>query len=529
LSGVNRVSTTTGPASPEAGDERQRIPGRGNQVGDLTVFLENLEDYAFITFDLHNRVTTWNAGAERILGYSEREALGLPGSQFFTPEDVQAHAEEHEMADARRFGRAADERWHMRKNGTRFWGSGVMSPLLDNAGVIRGYGKVFRDLTEQKLAQDRIRESEEHLRLFVENVTDYALMLADAEGRVSGWNRGAERIFGYRAEEVRGKPYAEFFTPEDIAAGDPEEDFEEARRTGRSERERWMVRKDSSRFWGRWVTNPIRDASGVLRGYAKVLHDETDRKQQQEGREAAAQQQRRYLESQVKSRGEDLDRTKEELRALAGSLLRAQEEERRRIARELHDDLLQRLAMLQVRVAQAAGTKTATASSEPDLKELREDIAAISANVRTISHQLHPAMLDDFGLAPALRRLAEEFQTARAQPVDFVDSDLPDDIPRDVETVFYRIAQEALRNIAKHGDTDTVRVTLSGREGRLTLEIVDAGPGFDVSSARAAGGLGIISMQERAQLIGAVFRIISIAGQGTTVKVDVSLNRSTDA
>lgn len=502
---------------------KDSLPPLDDRLEYLTAFLESLDDYAFITFNLNNCVTTWHRGAERILGYSEEEILGRSGSLFFTPEDRERHAEEEEIAVADRDGRAADERWHLRKDGTRFWGSGVMSPLFDRNGRQRGYGKVFRDLTDQKLAQDRLRESEEHLRLFVENVVDYALMLADPEERVSGWNTGAERIFGFHEEEVRGTPFARFFTQKDARAGEPEKDFAEARTMGRAEREMWLVRKDGTRFWGRWVTTPMRDEAGELQGYAKVLHDETERKRTLERREREARIERNHLESEVKSRGEDLDRTKEELRALAAGLLRAQEDERRRIARELHDDLLQRLAMIEVHVAEMRQVVTAPVS-ERDLEELQDQIAELSKGVRTISHQLHPAILDDFGLAAAIRRLVQEFQATRPQPVRFEEKDIPQEIPRDIEAVFYRIAQEALRNIAKHGGADPVEVKLAWEDGLLRLTISDSGPGFNADAGRIAGGLGIISMQERSQLIGATFRIRSARGSGTTIEVEVALH-----
>lgn len=510
---------------PVNGDGNMGVAAMEERLDHLTGFLDSLDDYAFITFDLQKRVTTWNRGAERILGYARKEILGQPGSLFFTPEDLEKGAQDEEIAVALREGRAADERWHVRKDGSRFWGSGIVSPLLDRSGRQRGYAKVFRDLTDQKLAQDRLRASEEHLRLFVENVVDYALVLADPEGRVSGWNTGAECIFGYRENEVLGTPFARFFVPEDIAAGEPEKDFIEARTAGRSERERWLVRKDSSRFWGRWITTPVRDQSGALRGYAKVLHDETERRRLQEQREREAEMRRSYLESEVETRQEDLNRTREELRALAAGLLRAQEDERRRIARELHDDLLQRLALLEVRVAQLRQMETSTARQQ-DFKQLQDDISALSGSARTISHQLHPAILDDFGLCAALRRLAEEFQALKVNPVLFEEHDVPENIPRDVEAVFYRIAQEALRNVVKHGGMAPVRISLGYDGGLLRLTITDSGPGFDEASARAAGGLGIISMQERAQLIAATFRVKSAPGVGTRVELQVALDGS---
>jgi PAS domain S-box-containing protein len=136
---------------------------------------------------------------------------------------------------------------------------------------------VLRDQTARKLDQEKLRESEERFRLFSDNVTDYALVPIDVHGRVSGWNTGAARIFGYTEQQIVGQPASCFFTPEDAALGESQSDLRRAADQGRAEDARWMMRRDGSRFWARWVTTPIR-VEGQLRGFTKVLRDETDRK-----------------------------------------------------------------------------------------------------------------------------------------------------------------------------------------------------------------------------------------------------------
>src|SRR3954468_17555511 len=135
------------------------------------VFSERVTDYAFITFDLESRITSWSRGAERLLGYSEAEILGQPGSIFFTPEDRLAGAAEQELATAQREGCAEDERWHIRRDGSRFWGSGVMTAHRDGQDHLQGYSKIFRDLTARRVIEERLRDSEERFRLFSDNVT----------------------------------------------------------------------------------------------------------------------------------------------------------------------------------------------------------------------------------------------------------------------------------------------------------------------------------------------------------------------
>jgi PAS domain S-box-containing protein len=246
------------------------------------VFSEKVEDFAFITFDPEGRIVSWSRGAERILGYPERVALGQPASMIFTPEDRENGQAQNELAKASRDGCAEDDRWHLRQDGTRFWGSGIMTAHRDHNGALQGYSKVMRDLTSRKLIQERLQESEERFRLFADNVRDYALVPVDTTGNISGWNPGAERTFGYTEREILGRPVNLFFTPEDRAKGESEKDLSRALAEGRAEDNRWMIRRDGSRFWARWVTTPMYDSSRTLRGFAKVLRDETERQQSED-------------------------------------------------------------------------------------------------------------------------------------------------------------------------------------------------------------------------------------------------------
>ena len=245
----------------------------------LQSFTDRINDYAFISLDSETRIVGWSRGAEHILGYPAAEVLGQPGNVIFTPEDRSCGEDENELAIARREGCAEDERWHIRRDGTRFWGSGIVTAHRDSFGKIEGYSKIMRDLTARRLDQERLRDAEERFRLFSDNVRDYALVPVDTEGNISGWNSGAERIFGYKEQEILGRPVRLFFTPEDRERGESEKDLTRALEFGRAEDDRWMVRRDGSRFWARWVTTPMFDESGNLRGFAKVLRDETERKQ----------------------------------------------------------------------------------------------------------------------------------------------------------------------------------------------------------------------------------------------------------
>ncbi len=137
---------------------------------EFRAFADSARDYAFITLGLDNNVIGWSKGAELLLGYSQEEMLGRPGALLFTPEDLERGEPENEMSTALRDGRAEDERWHMRKNGTRFWGSGVLTPLRNASGQVRGFAKVMRDRTQEREFQQAVRIREERLRLLLENI-----------------------------------------------------------------------------------------------------------------------------------------------------------------------------------------------------------------------------------------------------------------------------------------------------------------------------------------------------------------------
>ncbi len=501
-------------------------PWQMSDAERLRLLIDSLKDYALVTFDTHNRIVSWNIGAERLLGYKEQEALGRSGDIFFTPEDTAKGEVERELNTAAREGRSQDERWHRRKDNSVFWGSGLIYAVRDRGGQLRGYVKIFQDATERRNIELALKEREEQLRLLVDNVRDYALIQLDAKGRVSAWNPGAARMFGYEASEAIGHSLERLFTSEDVRSGYLDKQLQRTIAQGGVEDERWLVRKDGSRIFVRWITNVMLDDSGRLRGFVKVLHDETERQHEQELREHRQAQQTALLKSEVANRTEALDRTKEELRRLAANLLRAQEEERARIARELHDDISQRLARLELLIAGIRDDIGPEASViKGDLAHLSDEIGELSKDVRNLSHRLHPSMLDELGLAVALRALVEGFASSWPHSVTFEMHNVPEAIPAEASYALYRIAQEGLRNVQKHAPGAAVSVALSAASGELQLTIADNGPGFDQSGRPTERGLGLLSMHERALLAGGRFTIDSRPGTGTRIIVRAPLTK----
>ncbi|HET7197555.1 MAG TPA: PAS domain S-box protein [Burkholderiales bacterium] len=239
---------------------------------------ESTHDYAIFLLDVQGNIVSWNPGAQRIKGWQAHEIVGQHFSRFYPKEAIDRRWPQQELELAAARGRFEDEGWRLRKDGSRFWASVVITALRDDRGELCGYGKITRDLSERRRQEETLRQSEERFRLLVEAVKDYAIFLLDADGRVVSWNSGAERIKGYGASEVIGQHFAMFYPEEARRRRWPEQQLAAAREHGRYEDESLRVRKDGSTFWAHVIMTPVRDASGVLRGYAKVTRDLTDRK-----------------------------------------------------------------------------------------------------------------------------------------------------------------------------------------------------------------------------------------------------------
>jgi PAS domain S-box-containing protein len=255
-----------GAGVPMAEDERYRI------------LVEAITDYAVYMLDSNGIVTNWNAGAQKIKGYAPAEIIGQHFSQFYLPEDRETGLPARALDIAAREGKFEAEGWRVRKDGSRFWAHVVIDAIRDASGKLVGFAKITRDLTERKSAQETLQRSEEQFKLLVQSVTDYAIYMLDAEGRVVSWNPGAQRIKGYLAEEVIGSHFSRFYTDEDRKNDEPERALRAAVREGRFEKEGWRVRKDGSRFWASVVIDSIREENGKLIGFAKITRDITERK-----------------------------------------------------------------------------------------------------------------------------------------------------------------------------------------------------------------------------------------------------------
>jgi PAS domain S-box-containing protein len=281
-----KINESQDPVSLHAFDSERR----------LHLLLNSVKDYAIYLLDPMGRVSSWNTGAQRFKGYAAEEIIGQHFSCFYTPEDRARGLPERALRTAAEEGKFEAEGWRLRKDGTRFWTSVVIDPVIDEEGRLVGYAKITRDIEDKKNAERALFESEQRFRLLVQGVRDYSIYMLDPEGRITNWNTGAQAIKGYTESEIVGQHFSRFYTAEDRENGEPARALATALREGSYQNEAVRVRKDGSLFWANVVIDSIHDETGTLIGYAKITRDVTERRRVQEeidrAREALIQAQK---------------------------------------------------------------------------------------------------------------------------------------------------------------------------------------------------------------------------------------------
>lgn len=261
-----------------------------------------VRDYAIIMLDRKGVVRDWNIGAEQIKGYKPEEIIGKNFRLFYPAEDQEKGKPEGLLEKAYKEGFAQDEGWRVRKDGSRFWGIISITALWDESGRLLGFGKVTRDLTDKRNAEIKLLEQTEELRRKQEElvqsemrfrhmmleVQDYAMILTDTEGNIQNWNIGARKIKGYEAEEIIGKNFRVFYTPEDRKSGKPGRLLSIAKSEGRVQDEGYRVQKSGNTFWGSVTITAIHNDSGELIGFSKVTRDLSERKAAEDEKEKQA-------------------------------------------------------------------------------------------------------------------------------------------------------------------------------------------------------------------------------------------------
>jgi PAS domain S-box-containing protein len=382
------------------------------------------------------------------------------------------------------------------------WIHAVYVPTRGKDHNVDGWIGVVTDITERHEAEERLRESEERFRR-----TFYQAAVGIAQTGIDGqWlllNDRLCEILGYSRDELRGKTFIDITHPDDRQASLAGVRKLLAGELTSFSLEKRYIHKDGAMVWARLYTSLMRDQYNEPRYFISVVEDITEKVHA----ERALRESRR------------------ELRALAGRLINAQEEERRRISRQLHDDFSQRLALLAI---DTPGLLDAPSPSPDQMKEtlrnIHSRIVQMSADLRRISHELHPSILEDLGLAAALREMCEEFSAREGIEATLEQGTMPESLPKEAASCLYWIAHQALHNISKHAHASHVRASLGGSPQGVQLCIQDDGAGFDPEAGRGHG-LGIISMRERVRIVRGELSIHSQPGQGTEVKAFVPLTK----
>lgn len=407
-------------------------------------------------------------------------------------------------------------------------------PLPENRVCV-----AFDNVTETRKTEEVLRKSEEQFRLFVQGVQEYALFQLDPEGNIVSWNSGAQRLKGYGAEEIIGKHFSVFYSPEDVKSGKPEWLLEQATERGQVEDEGWRIRRDGSRFWANVVLTALRNSRGALQGYGKVTRDLTERHQREEALAKANQ----LLQQRVEQRAGVLARVNEELRseigerqrveeqlrasldevrALAGRLQSVREEERGSIAREIHDELGQACTAVKMDLVLVSRK---TARNQAKLREKIDStirlVDDMIVSLRRIASDLRPRTLDDLGLAAALEWQAQEFEKRTGITCHLK---LPEErliLDGERSTAIFRIFQESLTNVARHAQATRVEAWLEVSGSELVFRIQDNGKGFIPEPRKPGKSFGLVGMQERAILLNGELKIETIPGAGTTLSLKI--------
>ena len=352
--------------------------------------------------------------------------------------------------------------------------------------------------------------ADEQFRLLVATVVDYAIFLMDPTGRIVSWNPGVRRIKGYDEADVIGRHFSMFYLPGDRKRGVPGQLLVAAERDGHVRQQGWRLRKDGSRFWADVTITALRSPTGVLRGFAKVTRDMSEWRQGEE----SLREQRALL---TKAAGD--------LLALTRRLVEAEEAERRRLARELHDRVGQNLSALSMNLDLALASAVV-----PEVRSrLSDSNALVDSTLQTIENvmaDLRPPLLEEYGLGAALARHAEEFSRRTGVAVAFADEAKESARSLRLETAvaLFRIAQEALNNVAKHAGAKQVRMTLALNGLDAVVSVIDDGRGFDSGAAARSERLGMRTMRERAEAVGGRIDVLSSPGKGTSVMASVRIS-----
>jgi PAS domain S-box-containing protein len=452
-------------------------------------------DDAIASGTLDGIIVSWNAGAQKMYGYTEAEAIGKSINILVPPE---LPNEENKILETLRAGGRIEhfETVRVTKTGKRINVSLSIYPIKDSGGKTVGCSGIARDITEQKRAQEALRASEERLRL-AQWAAHIGTFDVNLQTGVDIWQPETEALYGLPSGAFGGTLTAFEAL---IHPADRERIIEltqEMMRTGQPTEAEWRVIWPSgSVHWIAGRGQVLMDESGEPSRMLGVNIDVTERKQMEEA-----------------------------LSNMSRKLLESQEQERARIGRELHDDINQRLAMLNVELERLRDNPS---EIQERVQELRRRVAELSDDVQSLSHDLHSSKLEYLGVVAGMKSWCKEFGERHGMQID-CRHDVRSTLPPELGLCLFRVLQEAAHNAVKHSGVKRIEVLLREDSGEIHLVVSDSGRGFDVEGALQGNGLGLISMRERIRLVNGSIDIQSKPMGGTTVLVRVPLQSGHDA
>ena len=467
----------------------------------ITAILNAARDLLVIVLDRKGCVLQFNRAAQELTGYSLEEVTGKPLWDFLPIPEEKTQVKRG-VEELLRGGEAHGETHWLTKQGRRRLVAWTNTAAVGDGGTADYVIRTGVDITSREEALEQVRDSDAAIRTLLETAPD-AVLAHDREGRIVFVNAASETVFGYKRKELIGQPLA-ILVPERFRqqhAGHVADFFVKPRmRPMAAGLKLFGLRKDGSEFPAEIGLSWFKAKEGTLA--VSFVSDITERRKSET----------------------ILLQYQKELQALTARLLGLQEAGNKDLARELHDDLSQKLAALGMEVSTLLQPSGRPLDSLPGrVHALSARINGLAEGVHAMSRRLHPAVLDELGLEAALREECAAFSTQLGVSCEVESKSVPLSLPEDVSLCLYRVAQESLRNIAKHALATRVRVALSARKDGIALNVEDTGDGFDLKEIKGKGGLGLISMEERARLLNGKFTIQSQPGKGTTVDVFLPL------
>jgi PAS domain S-box-containing protein len=454
--------------------------------------IESSED-AIISKNLDGIIVSWNAGAQRLFGYTESEAVEQPITMLIPPE---LQGEESKIRERLRAGGRIEhyETTRVTKTGKRVDVSLTIGPIKDSNGSVVGFSEIAHDITTRKQAEHALVESEERLLLAARVARMFAY----------SWDATTDSIQrSGESAEILGVDDKLANTGEAVLAMVHPDDRErlEAALAGLTVENPILqisyriIRPDGAIAWLERNSRAYFDEHGKLARIIGMIRDITAQKNSEEA-----------------------------LSTMTRKLIDGQEQERTRIARELHDDVSQQLAMLVIELDHRDHSFSGSSGFHTYLARTRQRIIEIAHDVQTLSHQLHSSKLEYLGLSAAAKSLCTELAQKSDVQIDFSQEGVSRSLPNEVSLSLFRILQEALHNAIEHSGTKNFEVRLFERSSEIVLMVKDSGNGFDISAGMRGTGLGLTSMRERVRLVNGTIVIDSKPnGGGTTIRVCVPL------